>query len=118
MDMSWKGLRAAIDKAMARVVEPGNINIDNRKVVLNPDGTFSTEESLSYQGEDGSETLIPTVINGRHMTPEMAIEFAERSGQHLGKFTDPQAAEMYAEILHKRQERKYSEVAKALMARQ
>lgn len=117
MDMSRAALRAAIDRALAKIAEPGNIDIDARKVVLNPDGSYSTEESMSYEAEDGTETLIPTVINGKHMPAERAIEFAERSGQHLGKFTDPFAAEMYAMALHQRQERKYSEVAKALMAR-
>jgi hypothetical protein len=115
--MKLTPIRDAVRQAAAKyLVAPGNIDLGNRPVVLNDDGSFSTEESMSYQDDAGNEVLIPTVINGQHAPSEdAAIAYAEHSGQNLGKFTTPEAADNYAEALHLAQERKYSTVAAAMM---
>lgn len=86
----------------------GNIDLDNRIVVANPDGGFSTELSFSTEF-DGKEVLLPTVINGSIVSEEEAVEHYLTSGEHLGKFSSWQLAEVYAEVLHLRQEERYGQ---------
>jgi hypothetical protein len=108
-------IRRLLMKAYEQLAAPGNIDVDNRQVVVNPDGTFSTEESMSFQDENGFEVLIPTVFDGQHHTPDEAINRYYQTGEQLGVFRSPMAAEIYAEQLHKAQEKKYSPVAQALL---
>jgi hypothetical protein len=87
----------------------GNIDLNNRKVVQNDDGSISTERSMSFYDEDsGKEVLIPTVVNGRIVSDEEAINHYYETGEYLGKFDTPQQATKYAEMLHKRQEWYYN----------
>lgn len=86
----------------------GNIDLDNRIVVANPDGGFSTELSFSTEF-DGVEVLLPTVVEGKIVSEEEAIEHFEAAGEHLGKFSSWQLAEVYAEMLHLRQEIRYGQ---------
>lgn len=96
---------------------PGNLDINDRKVLINPDNTYSTEDSLSFQDENGFEIVIPTVVNGVRMTPDEAIAHYYQTGQQLGVFRSPLDAERYANSLHLRQELKYSPIARALMGK-
>lgn len=89
------------------VVEPGNIDLLNRPILQNEDGTISTERSFSIN-EDGVEILLPTVINGRIVSEDEAIEHYHRTGEHLGKFETVEAAEQAAEQIHLEQEERYS----------
>ena len=87
----------------------GNIDLNNRKTVKNKDGTISTEISMSFYDEDtGKEVLIPTVINGKIVSDEEAIDHYYRTGEYLGMFDTWQEAEEYAEMLHKRQDWYYN----------
>lgn len=90
------------------MVVPGNIDLDNRQVVVNIDETISTECSFSVE-IDGLEVLLPTVINGKIVSEEEAIEHYIASGEHLGIFRSPEDAEAYAYMLHLRQQEKYGE---------
>jgi len=81
------------------LVEPGNIDLYNRPAVQNPDGTTSTVRSMSF-GENGIEVLIPTVVRGRVVSDDEAIQHYRRTGQHLGKFVTPEAATAYGSRLH------------------
>ena len=89
------------------MIVPGNIDLDNRQVVVN-NGNFSTELSFSVE-IDGLEVLLPTVINGSIVSEEEAIEHFFKTGEHLGMFSSPAAAEIYAYFLHLRQEERYGE---------
>lgn len=91
----------------ANTVEPGNINLDARPVVRNADGSISTERSFSFE-EDGVEILIPTVFGGAVHSEDEAVAHYRETGEHLGKFSTPAAAEAYAETLHKRQDAFYN----------
>src|ERR1051326_5979986 len=89
------------------LVEQGNINLNTRPVVRNPDGSISTEKSFSIN-KDGSEILIPQVVNGRVLSIEQAKQHYLQTGEHLGKFDSPENADAYAEALHNRQSDHYS----------
>jgi hypothetical protein len=97
---------------------PGNIDINNRPVVKNADGTQSTEYSTSFENEHGQEVLIPTVIGGRFFTPDgkkprvgspaekkmiqaaIAFHRSEPNTPHLGVFDSVENANAYAQALH------------------
>ena len=88
----------------------GTIDLNNRQVVQNRDGSISTERSFSFYDEDtGKEVLIPTVVGGRILTEDEAIEHyydTVRAGkpEYLGMFDTPEEATEYAERLHNRQD--------------
>ena len=85
----------------------GNIDLNKRKVVKNDDGSISTERSFSTN-IDGKEVLLPTVIDGRVVSEDEAIDHYYKTGEHLGKFNTVQEAEEYAEQLHNRQDWYYN----------
>ncbi|MDT7053749.1 lytic transglycosylase domain-containing protein [Citrobacter freundii] len=89
------------------LLEKGNIDIHNRPVVKNSDGSISTVRSMSTN-IDGKEVLIPTVSDdGRIMSDDEAIDNFMRTGKHLGMFDNPADATAYAESLHNQQADEY-----------
>lgn len=87
--------------------QAGNIDLAARPVVTNADGSISTVRSMSFE-EDGKEILVPTVSPaGRTLTDDKAIDLYHQTGQHLGKFDTPEAANSYAESLHNAQAKYY-----------
>lgn len=85
----------------------GNIDLNNRIVVRNNDGSISTERSFSVN-IDGQEVLLPTIIYGKVKTQNEAIDHYYATGEYLGKFNTVAAAEDYANRLHLRQEWYYT----------
>lgn len=63
----------------------GNIDLNNRPVVTNPDGSRSTVNSTTV-GFDDYFAVIPTVINGALGSVDDAIEHYLTSNEHLGIF--------------------------------
>ncbi len=91
----------------AGLVETGNIDLNNRPVVKNDDGSISTVRSMSIN-EDGVEVLIPTISpSGTVLTDEGAVELYRSTGKHLGKFKSAKEADAYAQTLHSAQARQY-----------
>jgi hypothetical protein len=80
------------------LVAPGNIDVSKLPAVRNPDGTVSTVRSMSVN-INGKEVLIPTVINGRVVSDEEAIQSYLKTGRHLGMFSSPEAATAYGKSL-------------------
>jgi hypothetical protein len=103
----WKTLTDRFNPEKKTSFSPlvkGTIDIDNRKILRNPDGSVSTESSISI-GTDQGEVLIPTVINGVRVSEEEAIQHYRKTGEHLGIFKDIKSANEYADQLHNRQGR-------------
>jgi hypothetical protein len=100
------------------LVEAGNIQIWDRPSVQNPDGTYSSEYSTSFQDDKGHEVLVPTVVNGKFLTPDgkkppegsdaekamfkAAWDHYLKTGENLGKFASAEEADAYATRLHNR----------------
>ena len=90
------------------ILSPGNIDIANRPIVKNKDGTISTVRSIGIN-YDGKEYLIPTVsMDGKIMTNKQAIDTFIKTKKHLGIFSNPKASHAYAQILHNQQAQMYS----------
>ncbi len=87
---------------------PGNINLHQRPVVRNRDGSISTVRSMTFTDDDGRAILIPTAIPGRGIvSPDEAIKLYYATGQHLGHFDTPENADAYAQALHEQQAGEY-----------
>jgi hypothetical protein len=86
------------------MIAQGNIDLEHRPNVRNPDGRTSTVLSTSVE-IDGNEVLIPRVAadGSRILSVDEAVEQYRRTGQQLGIFDTPEHATAYAERLHEAQ---------------
>ncbi len=85
----------------AGMVRAGNIDLQNRPVVHNEDGSISSVRSMSFNDGPNREVLVPTVSgDGRLISNAEAIANYRKTGRHLGVFTDPMSADDYANRLH------------------
>jgi hypothetical protein len=93
----------------AGLIAPGTINIHQRPVVQNADGSVSTVRSMTFTTPDGKAVLVPSVIAGRGVvSPQEAYRYYQQTGQHLGVFDTPEAADAYAQALHEQQATEYT----------
>lgn len=91
-------------------IRPGNINLNSRPVVKNPDGSVSTVRSIGV-GTNQGEVNIPTVApDGRPLQSfilknpyQPAIDRFKQTGENLGTYGTPMAADAFAEQLHNQQ---------------
>ena len=75
----------------------GLLNIDlNRPKIQNPDGSFSTERTITIDA-NGRWYNIPTIVNGQELDPRAAIELWSRGiNKHVGEYGSLQEAETAA----------------------
>lgn len=96
-----------IPRQPSSMMEQGNIDLSNRPVVQNADGSISTVKTISIE-EDGAEVLIPTISDdGKELSEDDAVSLYRKTGRHFGKFSTVDAANRYAEQLHNQQAEMY-----------
>jgi len=101
--------------------EGGNIDLSSRPEVPNPRGGTSTVFSTSF-GIDGQEVLVPRVRKGlnRPMSEDEAMAHYLSTGEHLGKFSGPDAvaaANAAGAQIHREQEAMGREAQRRAMKR-
>ena len=90
------------------LIKQGNIDLTKRPVVKNSDGSISTVRSIGVSVDGGKVLVIPTVSpDGKILSNKDAVALYRKTGQHLGLFANQQAADNYAQNLHKQQEQMY-----------
>lgn len=107
-NLRWDPVKGLYSQSAADPIEAGNIDLNNRPIVKNADGSISTVRSMSFN-DNGREVLIPTVADdgSRVLSDQEAIGQYRRTGKHLGIFRTPEAATAYAQQLHEQQARRY-----------
>lgn len=86
---------------------PGNIDLNNRPVVKNPDGSISTVRTMGFTDPLGAVVNVPTVVGDKIVSDKEAIDNYHKTGQHLGIYRSVRDANFAAEQLHKQQEQLY-----------
>lgn len=86
------------------VITPGNMDLNNRPQVPNPEtGGISTVDSMSTGTPEG-ETLIPRVSHeGKILSPQDAINYFRKTGEHMGIYSSPEEATRAAKQIHEDQ---------------
>jgi len=88
-------------------IAKGNIDLNNRPVVRNPDGSISTVLTTGFTDAGWAVINVPRVINGKIVSQQEAEANYYNTGQHLGIYRSIRAANKAAEQLHKDQEKQY-----------
>jgi len=105
-------LRKASPPPSSNALIPGNIDLYNRPIAKNDDGSISTVRSITVEVGDGKFLLLPTVSDdGRVLSNVDAIKQYQKSGKHLGLFSSEEQADAYGESLHDSQAQQYLPVA-------
>lgn len=90
-------------------VEAGNIDIHNRPVVKNKDGSISTVRTIGVDF-DGVTYNIPTVHDkGYIMSEKEAVDHFRKTGKHLGAYSSREEASEAAQKLHEDQADEYGD---------
>lgn len=84
----------------------GNIDLENRPVVHNEDGSISTERSIVIE-EDGEYVIIPTVVNGEIVSDDEAVQHYHETGEHHGKYKTVTEAVRKSEEISREQAKRY-----------
>ena len=65
---------------------PGNIDLNNRKVYHNPNGSIQTEYSIgvAFDPGDNYSINIPTIVDGKPVSTSEAKDHFMKTGEHLG----------------------------------
>lgn len=94
--------KAPVETKVPGQLEAGNIDVSKIAPVNNKNGSQSTVKSISVN-IDGVEVLIPSVVGGKVVSEEKAIETYLRTGNHLGKFKTEKDATAFAKKLHEKE---------------
>lgn len=95
-------------------VDPGT-SMDarvRRPILLNPDGGFSSEITITVDPRDpsnpvpGKWTVIPSIVDGKKVSPQEATAYAKKTGQHFGAYNTLADSEKDIARTHKELERR------------
>lgn len=67
-----------------------------RKAVLNKDKSISSERTITVE-MDGKHNVLPTVVDGKQLSEDDAINYAIKNKSFFGSFDTPEEAQTYAE---------------------
>ena len=98
---------------------PGNIDLNNRKVYHNPNGSIQTEYSIgvAFDPGDNYSINIPTIVNGKPVSANEAKDHFMKTGEHLGvSYRNPgesvddfyKRVDQQSTALHERQDAYYN----------
>jgi hypothetical protein len=99
--MRAKGYPLVNNQLPAGMLAIPTIDLNNRPIIKNDDGTISSERSFSRE-VDGQEVLVPKIVDGKEVSENEAWGHYIRTGQHLGVFDNAANADAYAEQIHSR----------------
>jgi hypothetical protein len=85
----------------------GNIDLDARPQVKNPDGSISTVYGKTFTMDNGRAIIVPGVDNKRQLSDKEAWQQFQKTKQHLGIFKSLEEAEKYGNVLHLQQDARY-----------
>lgn len=85
----------------------GNLRNEGRKVLIRRDkdgkvNGYSTTSSIPVKDADGKIAIVPTVVDGKELTPGEAVRHYEETGEHWGKADDEDSARKIAQAVHER----------------
>ena len=60
--------------------------------IANPDGSVSTQRTVT-EGPPGDFMNVPSIVRGRQLPPDQAMQVARGSGRQFPRFDTPQAGE-------------------------
>jgi hypothetical protein len=85
------------DKTMAP--KQGNYLLPdiNRPSYIDSEGGRRSEYKMGFN-IDGKETLLPTVVNGKQLTNDEAVQRYKDTGLNMGKYENPIEAEYYSRL--------------------
>lgn len=98
----------------------GTVDLYNRPQVKDEQGNTMTVRSMSVGVTDDRgrtrEMLIPTISKeGKVMSEDEAIQYAQKTGEHLGIYNNVKSANKAAQAIHKQQEAYYLKNNKSLL---
>jgi len=82
------------------LVERGTLDPYNRTRVPRPGGGYETMLTRGIELDGGRIAIIPSVVGGRELTREQAIEHFRQTYEHFGIFDSREAADAYDKALH------------------
>lgn len=109
---SQGGLYTDAGSPQQGMVQPGNIDLTKLAPIYNPDGSYSTLNSTSFQDEKpgsptfGKEVLVRGILNNKKVDttdPNVMDQLRQQyyqTGQHLGVFDNGDNADAYATSIH------------------
>ena len=91
------------------VVEP-TLSHDNRPIIFNKDGSYSTEKNIVKE-IDGVSYILPTIINGEEKTEDEAVQHFLKTGEHFGGYESDAKALKAEKEMHNKTEAAYDKQA-------
>jgi hypothetical protein len=87
-------------------VVPGNLKLIGRPRVKDGNKTATVRSAGQLDERDGLETVYPTVVNGKLVSPEEGWKHYLKTGEHMGKYANWQIGEEAGISIHNEEQRR------------